>query len=114
LRTEGDCVSAGEGADGAGELWKSFAMSLLSSFAGPGAAGDGADDEDPGDAVDTDGRVTEALPLLAAGTVPNDLTIASLIDGGAAAGEDDICAEASSMEPKVTAEPTTGVRQGLQ
>lgn len=102
---DGDCVSAGEGADGAGELWKSFAMSLLSSFAGAEAAGDGAEDDAPGDAVDTDGRVTEALPLLAAGTVPNDLTIVSLSVGGAGAGEEDICAEASSIDPNVTGEP---------
>lgn len=106
MRIEGDCVSAGEGADGAGELWKSFAMSLLSSFAGAAAtAGEGAEDDAPGDAVDTEGRVTEALPLLAAGTVPKDLTIVSLIVGGAGAGEEEICAEASSIDPNVTAEP---------
>jgi hypothetical protein len=39
-----------------------------------------------------------------AGTVPKDLTPSDLIDG-AAAGDEDIGAEASSIDPKVTAEP---------
>ena len=40
------------------------------------------------------------------GTVPKDLTPSDLIDG-AAAGDEDIGAEASSIDPKVTAEPGT-------
>ena len=115
---EGDCVSAGEGADGAGELWKSFAMSFLSSFAGGADDDDGVADEDDvavvdADAVDTAGRDgCVGLPLLlAAGTVPNDFTIVSLSVGGAAAGEEEIGAEASSIDPKVTAEPGGRVGQ---
>lgn len=42
-----------------------------------------------------------------AGTVPKDLTPSDLIDG-AAAGDEDIGAEVSSIDPKVTAEPGTG------
>jgi hypothetical protein len=42
---------------------------------------------------------------MVAGTEPKDFTPSALIVDGAAAGEDEIGADASSMEPKVTAEP---------
>jgi len=42
-----------------------------------------------------------------AGTVPKVFTPSDLIDG-AAAGDEDIDAEASSIDPKVTAEPNVG------
>lgn len=48
----------------------------------------------------------EALPFtwpVVAGTEPKDLT--SDLMGGAAEGEEDIVAETSSIDPKVTAEP---------
>jgi hypothetical protein len=55
-----------------------------------------------------DAKEGEALPFtgefVAAGTDPNDFTPSDLI-GGTEAGEEDIGAAASSMEPKVTAEP---------
>lgn len=106
LRREGDCDSEGEGA-GAEELWKSFAMSFLSSLVGGAAVVGVADDEADGVdaiAVDTAGR--DSLPLLlAAGTVPKDFTIVSFNVGGGAAGDEEIGAEASSIDPKVTAEP---------
>ena len=44
--------------------------------------------------------------MLAAGTVPKDLTPSDLIDG-AAVGDEDIGAETSSIDPKVTGEPGT-------
>lgn len=59
-------------------------------------------DEDPGFAMDTDD-----LPftwLTVAGTVPNVLTPSDFI-GGVAAGDDDIGAETSSIDPKDTAGP---------
>lgn len=53
----------------------------------------------------------EGLPLTGAcaevgvaGTVPNDFT-PSVFIGGTEAGDEDIGAETSSIEPKVTAEP---------
>ena len=53
----------------------------------------------------------EAFPLIwddavagAAGTVPNDFTTLSFMGFGAA-GDDEIGADASSMDPKVTGEP---------
>ncbi len=62
----------------------------------------GVFDEDPGFAMDTDD-----LPftwLTVAGTVPNVLTPSDFI-GGVAAGDDDIGAETSSIDPKDTAGP---------
>ncbi len=62
----------------------------------------GVFDEDPGFAMDTDD-----LPftwLTVAGTVPNILTPSDFI-GGMAAGDDDIDAETSSIDPKDTAGP---------
>lgn len=62
----------------------------------------GVFDEDPGFAMDTDD-----LPftwLTVAGTVPNVLTPSDFI-GGVAAGDDDIGAEASSIDPKDTGGP---------
>ena len=47
-----------------------------------------------------------ALPLVA-GNVPNDLIPSGLIVG-TAAGDEDMGAEASSMDPKVTDEPGDG------
>jgi hypothetical protein len=50
----------------------------------------------------------DAFPLIwddaAAGTVPNDFTTLSFMGFGAA-GDDEIGADASSMDPKVTGEP---------
>lgn len=87
---EGEVVSAGGCGGGAEELWKSFAMSFLSSLTGA-AAGVWA------------GRF--GFPLLAAaGTVPKDFTMVSLIIG-AVAGEEESGAAASSIEPNDTAEP---------
>lgn len=39
--------------------------------------------------------------------VPKDLTLSALMDG-AVAGDDEMGAEMSSMEPNVTAEPADG------
>lgn len=130
MRIDGDCVSAGVEA-GAEGLWNNFLMSGFSSL-GPeeevaGVVADvefeadraGEDDEDGvardepvGRAADIDG-----LPLIwddvvagAAGTVPNDLTTLSFMGFGAA-GDEDIGADASSIDPKVTGEPRKG-RQG--
>lgn len=124
MRIDGDCVSAGVEA-GAEGLWNNFLMSGFSSL-GPeeevaGVVADvefeadraGEDDEDGvardepvGRAADIDG-----LPLIwddvvagAAGTVPNDLTTLSFMGFGAA-GDEDIGADASSIDPKVTGEP---------
>lgn len=56
----------------------------------------------------------DGLPLMwvdagtgAAGTVPNDLTTLSFMGFGAA-GDEDIGADASSIEPKVTGEARAG------
>jgi hypothetical protein len=86
------------------------------------AAGDGADDAEEGvdggtddaasgalgggfgDAVDPE---VDDLPFMrpeSTGTLPNDLTPSDLI-GGTEAGEEEIGAEASFIEPKVTEGP---------
>ena len=54
------------------------------------------------------------LPLrwaLSAGTEPNDLT-PSCFMGGSGAGEEEMGAETSSMEPKVTADAGGRMRRG--
>ena len=57
-----------------------------------------------------DNEAAAGLPLTGwaevgvAGTVPNDFT-PSVLMGGTEAGDEDIGAETSSIEPKVTAEP---------
>jgi hypothetical protein len=82
-----------------------------------------AEDADPGvegggvEAADDDEEPTEIAGGLAdtgdfpfivfgvvAGTEPNDLTPSAFI-AGTETGDEDICAPASSIEPKVTAEP---------
>lgn len=45
------------------------------------------------------------VPLTSFGTEPNDFTASTGLTAGVAAGEDDMGAEASSIEPKVTEEP---------
>ena len=86
-------------------------MSILGfAFAG-GVAADRTDDA----AVEVEavGDTTDALedmdgfPLtwpVATGTDPKDFTPSDLV-GGTAAGDEDIGAETSSIDPKVTAEP---------
>jgi len=120
-------VSDGGFEDGADDgFWNIFLMSIL-GLAGAAAA-DGADDG----AVDEDATVEieavddevvevttddlddiDALPLTwpDAGTDPKDFTLSDL-SGGAAAGDEDIDAEASSIDPNVTAEPVE--RRGYQ
>ena len=87
-------------------------MSIL-GFAG-GVAADMADDDAAVD-VEAVGDTTDALedmdafPLtwpvaVATGTDPKVFTPSDLV-GGTAAGDEDIGAETSSIDPKVTAEP---------
>lgn len=65
-----------------------------------------------------DNEAAAGLPLTGwaevgvAGTVPNDFT-PSVLMGGTEAGDEDIGAETSSIEPKVTAEPGFTVLVGL-
>ena len=97
-------------------FWKRL---LTSNLAGLIAEGVGVDVEDD-EAADVDAVAVAAvaeggvpvenevvrewtLPFELAGTEPNVLIPSDLITG-TAAGEDDIGAEASSMDPKVTAE----------
>jgi hypothetical protein len=87
-------------------------MSIL-GFAG--AAADRTDEADEA-AVDVEavGGTTDALedmdgfpltwPVAATGTVPKVFTPSDLV-GGTAAGDEDIGAETSSIDPNVTAEP---------
>jgi hypothetical protein len=80
----------------------------MSSFAGL----DGVEGIDCGGVDDDDGAKEgldeiEDLPLTwptVAGTDPKDFTPSDLM-GGAAAGDEDIGAETSSIDPKVTADP---------
>jgi len=80
-------------------------ISTFASLEGVGGTDGGGVDED--EAVDgaNDGLdEIEDLPFNNAGTDPKDFTPSDLI-GGAAAGEEDIGAESSSIDPNVTAEP---------
>ena len=96
-------------------FWNIFLMSILGlagAVAAAVAAGVDAVDEE-GDEDDEAAGVAswgldemDGLPLTwpeVAGTVPKDFT--AEFTGGTAAGEEDIGAEASSIDPKVTAEP---------
>jgi hypothetical protein len=113
-RKEGELVS--EGVEGEDEgFWNNFRMSIL-----PGFAGTDVDDEVV-DAVETEveeeawldgGFVedeTDDFPFIwlgVAGTEPKDFTPSDdALIAGVAAGEEDIGAEASSMDPKDTTEP---------
>jgi len=104
-------------------FWNIFLMSIF-GFATGAASGAGAvaGEEDAVDGEDAIGigpdevaeatcagnadglDEMEAFPLtcVCAGTVPKDLTISDL-SVGAAAGEEEIGADASSIDPKVTA-----------
>lgn len=113
----------GEDSEGGAEegaevgFWNIFLMSILGlgTEAAEGAAAGGvaaAVDDDDDDDVEAAGVITDdleemdAFPLTwpVAGTDPKDFTPSDLI-GGAATGDEDIGAETSSIEPKVTAEP---------
>lgn len=93
-------------------FWKSFAMSGFASLVAEDidTAGEGADELVAGVGTATDGRDKRAgLPFtwvscLSASIEPNDLTTSDLMEG-AVAGDDDMDAEISSIEPNVTAEP---------
>jgi hypothetical protein len=73
--------------------------------------GEEADDVDVVEAPAGRDAAIDGLPLIlddaavgAAGTVPNDFTTLSFMGFGAA-GDEDIGADASSIDPKVTGEP---------
>ena len=118
-------MSDGGFEDGADDgFWNIFLMSIL-GLAGAAAEGadDGTVDEDAAVEIEAvDDEVVEvttddlddidALPLTwpDAGTDPKDFTLSDL-SGGAAAGDEDIDAEASSIDPNVTAEPVE--RRGI-
>ena len=91
----GEEREVGEAESDEGADWNNAGISLLSSL---GGVGDAAGGEGPReDFVE--------LPLRrasSAGTEPNDLTSSCFM--GAGAGEEEMGAETSSMEPKVTAE----------
>ncbi len=105
-------MSAGgcdDGAEGVLGLWKSFLISIFEICFGCGAA----DDEVVLDFAVTEGadEGVGGLPLMAvlgggveAAKEPNDFIPSDFI-GGTDAGEEDIGAETSSIEPKVTDEP---------
>lgn len=80
----------------------------ISAFAGLGGAVEGAEAGVGEDDVGNGGRdEMEGFPLIwpaAAGTDPKDFT--SDLMGGAAEGDEDMGAETSSIDPKVTAEPS--------
>lgn len=120
-RRDGDWVSEVDAA-GADGLWNNFLMSGFCNL-GPEEVVEGVADVEvdavrPGEEV-VDGVATEGpaerdadidgFPLMwvdvvAAGTLPKDFTTLSLMGFGAA-GDEDIGADASSIEPKVTEEP---------
>lgn len=99
---------SGTGAvDGAEDPWKSF---LISTFTFAGVAAGGGVEAEAGVEAPLEGGAldTEGLPFTwpgpaAAGTDPNDLTF-SVLTAGALAGEEDMEAESSSIDPNVTAE----------
>jgi hypothetical protein len=73
-------------------------------------AGEGVDEAGVEVGTATDGRdEREDLPLtrVSASIVPNDLTLSDLMEG-AVAGDEEMGAETSSIEPNVTAEPNEG------
>jgi len=109
-------VSEGGFEDGADDgFWNIFLMSILGLAAAAEATEvgavdddaevDAADDEGVGDKTDVLDEI-DALPLtwpeVVAGTDPKDFTLPSDLTGGAEAGDEDIGAEASSIDPKVT------------
>ena len=100
-------ISGGGAVDGAEDPWKSFLTSTF-TFAGV-AAGGGVEAEAGAEAPLEEGtRDIEGLPFTwpgpaVAGTDPNDLTF-SVLTTGALAGEEDMGAESSSIDPNVTAE----------
>lgn len=118
VRVAGDAVSEGGVGCGVPPPWNNFLMSILPIGFDAGVEGvadvvdddEGAGDEEPlggrfkvgfevGAVVDGD------LPfVLVAGTEPKDLT-PSDFTVGAWAGEEDMGAPASSIDPKDTAEP---------
>lgn len=121
---DGDWVSVVDAA-GADGLWNNFLMSGFCSLCPEELVVEGVADVEvdavrPGEGL-VDGDATKApagrdadidgFPLMwddvvagAAGTVPKDFTTLSFMGFGAA-GDDDIGADASSIEPKVTDEP---------
>lgn len=110
-RKEGEDVSDGGWDEGADEgFWKSLAMSGLPSLRAADAtetAGEEADELVLEAGTATDGlaeRVDLPFTCVSASIVPKDLTLSDLI-AGAAAGEEEMGAETSSIEPNVTAEP---------
>lgn len=83
-------------------FWKNLCMSIF-GFEGVAAGTDTAGVEGEGPAAWREDN--EAFPLRwVLGTVPKDLTPSDLT-GGAEAGEEEIGAETSSIEPNVTGEP---------
>ena len=83
--------------------WNKAEISLLSSLGGVGDAAGGEGEGARDDLAD--------LPLISAGTEPNDLT-PSCFTAGAGAGEEEMGAETSSIEPKVTADAVKDDEEG--
>jgi hypothetical protein len=91
--------------EGEGEAELDFAMRGTGALVATGEDADGLDCFDEDASVDANDGGLPFTGELAAGTDPNDLTTFSDLIGGAVAGDEDIGAATSSIEPKVTAEP---------
>ena len=99
--SDGGCEVEGDGAGALLELWNNFLISTLLGLGGADVV------VEVDDVFAADGAGDEDLPLAAgvsAATEPNDFTPSDLI-GGTEAGEEEMGADASFIEPKVTAEP---------